>query len=426
MRVVVGISGGIAAYKAALAIRELVRAGHDVHVVPTASALRFIGRPTLEALSRNPVTDEIFDDVASVRHVALGQRADLIIVLPATANTIAKLAHGLADDLLGTTVLASRAPLVIAPAMHTEMWEQPAVQANVALLAERGATIVGPVAGQLTGEDSGMGRMAEPADVVAAALAVGRPSQTVGGHAAAGQAAEGQGADASPQTRGSLTGRTVVVSAGGTREPIDPVRFLGNRSSGAMGVALAAAARDAGASVTLVGANLHVVAPEGVALVEVETTAQLQAAMEEHADADVVVMAAAVADYRVDGTSDAKRTKEEWGSSPTLTLVQNPDILAGLAQRERGNLVVGFAAETEPDDAALIERGRAKLARKGADLLVVNRVGHDEGFGDVTTAVTVLDASGIVTAARGDKASVARDIMAAIAGRVAPHDGGAQ
>lgn len=413
MRVVVGISGGIAAYKAALAIRELVRAGHDVHVVPTASALRFIGRPTLEALSRNPVTDEVFDDVASVRHVALGQRADLIIVLPATANTIAKLAHGLADDLLGTTVLASRAPLVIAPAMHTEMWEQPAVRANVALLAERGVTIVGPVAGQLTGEDSGMGRMAEPADVVAAALALVT-------------ATEAQGADASPLSRGSLTGRTVVVSAGGTREPIDPVRFLGNRSSGAMGVALAAAARDAGASVTLVGANLHVAAPEGVLLVEVETTAQLQAAMEEHADADVVVMAAAVADYRVDGTSDAKRTKEEWGSSPMLTLVQNPDILAGLAQRERGNLVVGFAAETEPDDAALLERGRAKLARKGADLLVVNRVGHHEGFGDVTTAVTVLDASGIVTAARGDKASVAHDIMAAIVGRVAPHDGGAQ
>ncbi|GEK80517.1 bifunctional phosphopantothenoylcysteine decarboxylase/phosphopantothenate--cysteine ligase CoaBC [Agrococcus baldri] len=402
MRVVVGISGGIAAYKAALAIRELVLAGHDVHVVPTASALRFIGRPTLEALSRNPVTDEVFDDVASVRHVALGQRADLIVVLPATANTIAKLAHGLADDLLGTTILASRAPLVLAPAMHTEMWEQAAVQANVRLLAERGATIVGPVAGQLTGADSGLGRMAEPADVVAAALAL------VADPAAPGAA----GTDA-------LAGRSVVISAGGTREPIDPVRFLGNRSSGAMGVALAEAARDAGAAVTLVGANLHVPAPDGVALVEVETTAQLAEAMEAHAPADVLVMAAAVADYRVDGVSDGKRSKEEWGEAPTLTLTQNPDILAGLAQRARQNLVVGFAAETEADDTALIHRGRAKLARKGADLLVVNRVGHDEGFGSVATRVSVLDASGVIAEAHGAKASVAREIIEVIATRIA-------
>jgi phosphopantothenoylcysteine decarboxylase / phosphopantothenate---cysteine ligase len=408
MRVVVGISGGIAAYKAALAIRELVKGGHDVHVVPTASALRFIGRPTLEALSRNPVTDEVFDDVASVRHVALGQQADLIVVLPATANTIAKLALGLADDLLGTTVLASRAPLVIAPAMHTEMWEQPAVQANVATLAARGATIVGPVAGQLTGDDSGLGRMAEPADVVAAALAVVAQ-------------APAERADAAP-----LAGRTLVVSAGGTREPIDPVRFLGNRSSGAMGVALAEAARDAGAAVTLVGANLHVPAPDGVALVEVETTAQLAEAMEAHADADVVVMAAAVADYRVDGVPDGKRSKEEWGSQPTLTLTENPDILAGLAHRARRNLVVGFAAETEPDDTALIHRGRAKLARKGADLLVVNRVGHAEGFGDVTTRVSVLDASGVIAESAGPKPSVARDIIDAIAEHLAPREEGAE
>ncbi|WP_072313581.1 bifunctional phosphopantothenoylcysteine decarboxylase/phosphopantothenate--cysteine ligase CoaBC [Agrococcus sp. Marseille-P2731] len=406
MRVVVGISGGIAAYKAALAIRELVQAGHDVHVVPTASALRFIGRPTLEALSRNPVTDEVFDDVASVRHVALGQQADLIIVLPATANTLAKLAHGLADDLLGTTILASRAPLVLAPAMHTEMWEQPAVQANVATLVSRGVTLVGPVAGQLTGADSGMGRMAEPHEVVSAALAL-----VDGGASQQGTAA-----------RGALAGRTVVVSAGGTREPIDPVRFLGNRSSGAMGVAVATAARDAGAAVTLVGANLDVPVPTGVEHVSVETTAQLAQAMQALADADVVVMAAAVADYRVDEVSAGKRTKESWGETPTLQLALNPDILAQLAQRERTNLVVGFAAETEADDAALLERGRAKLARKGADLLVLNRVGHTEGFGDVRTAVRVLDASGIVAESRGDKVSVARDIIDAIAARLAAHD----
>lgn len=395
MRVVVGISGGIAAYKAALAIRELVRAGHDVHAVPTASALRFIGRPTLEALSRNPVTDEVFDDVAAVRHVALGQSADLIVILPATANTLAKLATGLADDLLGTTVLASRAPLVIAPAMHTEMWEQPAVQANVRILAERGATIVGPVAGALTGSDEGFGRMAEPADVVAAALeAVGRRS-------------------------GALAGRSVVVSAGGTREPIDPVRFLGNRSSGAMGVALASAARAAGATVTLVGANLHVPAPAGVELVEVETTAQLRAAMLERAGADVVVMAAAVADYRVRGASDEKRSKESWGESPTIELELNPDILAELAGLPRDGLLVGFGAETEADDAALLERGRAKLARKGADLLVLNRVGHDEGFGPVETRVRVLDADGVVADASGQKASVARAIIECVAERLA-------
>ena len=411
MRVVVGISGGIAAYKAALAIRELVQAGHDVHVVPTASALRFIGRPTLEALSRNPVTDEIFDDVAAVRHVALGQQADLIVVLPATANTIAKLAHGLADDLLGTTILASRAPLVIAPAMHTEMWEQPAVQANVATLVERGVTLVGPVAGQLTGADSGMGRMAESAEVVAAALAL--------------VAGQGTAAAAAPGTE-ALAGRTLVVSAGGTREPIDPVRFLGNRSSGAMGVAIAEAARDAGAAVTLVGANLHVPAPDGVALVEVETTAQLAEAMEAHAGADVLVMAAAVADYRVDDIADGKRSKESWGETPTLTLTQNPDILAGLAHRERTNLVIGFAAETEADDIALIHRGRAKLARKGADLLVVNRVGHDEGFGNVTTRVSVLDASGVIAERAGDKPSVARAIIDTVAQQLAARSASTQ
>ncbi|WP_405216312.1 bifunctional phosphopantothenoylcysteine decarboxylase/phosphopantothenate--cysteine ligase CoaBC [Agrococcus sp. Ld7] len=401
MRVVVGISGGIAAYKAALAIRELVQAGHDVHVVPTASALRFIGRPTLEALSRNPVTDEVFDDVAAVRHVALGQQADLIVVLPATANTIAKLALGLADDLLGTTILASRAPLVIAPAMHTEMWDQAAVQANVATLRGRGTIVVGPVAGQLTGTDSGMGRMAEPHDVVAAAVAV-----------VAGRIADGP-----------LARRRVVVSAGGTREPIDPVRFLGNRSSGAMGVAVATAARDAGAAVTLVGANLDVAVPDGVELVAVETTAQLAAAMEAHASADVVVMAAAVADYRVADVSDGKRSKEEWGAEPTLQLTENPDILAGLAQRDRTNLVVGFAAETEDDDAALLERGRAKLARKGADLLVLNRVGHETGFGDVGTHIRVLDASGVIAEATGQKASVAREIVDQVAQRLAARTG---
>ncbi|RII89468.1 bifunctional phosphopantothenoylcysteine decarboxylase/phosphopantothenate--cysteine ligase CoaBC, partial [Clavibacter californiensis] len=234
MMVVVGITGGIAAYKAVGVVRGLVLLGHDVHVVPTEAALRFVGKPTLEAVSRNPVTSDLYDGVSEVRHVALGQKADLIVVAPATAHTLATMALGLSDDLLGTTILASRAPLVVAPAMHTEMWQHPATQANAALLRSRGATLVGPTSGRLTGTDSGPGRMAEVEDVLAAALAAVRP----GGR--------------------DLEGRRVLVSAGGTREPLDPVRFLGNRSSGRQGVALAVAARDRGADVVLVAAHLEV------------------------------------------------------------------------------------------------------------------------------------------------------------------------
>ena len=387
MRVVVGISGGIAAYKAASVIRLLVKAGHDVHAVPTSAALRFVGTPTLEALSRNPVSADIFDDVEQVRHVALGQSADLIIIAPATANTIAKLATGLADDLLGTTVLASTAPLVIAPAMHTEMWQQPATQHNVSVLASRGVTIVGPDSGELTGTDIGPGRMSEPEAIVAAALDATRPSD------------------------GRLAGKTVVVSAGGTREPIDPVRFIGNRSTGAMGVSLAVAAAELGADVTLVGANLEVTVPSGVEFVTVETADQLRTAMLERADADAIIMAAAVSDYRVVDPTNEKRKKETWGSEPTLRLAENPDILAELSSVASGT-VVGFAAETETDRAALLEAGKAKLARKGSDFLVLNSVAEGAGFGDIDTAVAVIAAGGTVVAeAAGDKMSVARAII---------------
>lgn len=387
MRVVVGISGGIAAYKAASVIRLLVKAGHDVHAVPTSAALRFVGTPTLEALSRNPVSADIFDDVEQVRHVALGQSADLIIIAPATANTIAKLATGLADDLLGTTVLASTAPLVIAPAMHTEMWQQPATQHNVSVLASRGVTIVGPDSGELTGTDIGPGRMSEPEAIVAAALDATRPSD------------------------GRLDGKTVVVSAGGTREPIDPVRFIGNRSTGAMGVSLAVAAAELGADVTLVGANLEVTVPSGVESVTVETADQLRTAMLERADADAIIMAAAVSDYRVVDPTNEKRKKETWGSEPTLRLAENPDILAELSSVASGT-VVGFAAETETDRAALLEAGKAKLARKGSDFLVLNSVAEGAGFGDIDTAVAVIAAGGTVVAeAAGDKMSVARAII---------------
>ncbi|MDO4034898.1 bifunctional phosphopantothenoylcysteine decarboxylase/phosphopantothenate--cysteine ligase CoaBC [Clavibacter michiganensis] len=396
MMVVVGITGGIAAYKAVGVVRGLVLLGHDVHVVPTEAALRFVGKPTLEAVSRNPVTSDLYDGVSEVRHVALGQKADLIVVAPATAHTLATMALGLSDDLLGTTILASRAPLVVAPAMHTEMWQHPATQANAALLRSRGATLVGPTSGRLTGTDSGPGRMAEVEDVIAAALAAVRP----GGR--------------------DLAGRRVVVSAGGTREPLDPVRFLGNRSSGRQGVALAVAARDRGADVVLVAAHLEVPAPSGVRVVPVSTALEMSDAMASEADdADVVIMAAAVADYRPVAVSAGKIKKEEAGDALSVELVRNPDILQRLASdaavpRADGTrrLVVGFAAETEEDPAELLRIGRAKLARKGCDLLVLNRVGWAEGFATEGNTITVLGRSGDTLAeASGSKEQVAHRIL---------------
>ncbi|WP_086513581.1 bifunctional phosphopantothenoylcysteine decarboxylase/phosphopantothenate--cysteine ligase CoaBC [Clavibacter michiganensis] len=396
MMVVVGITGGIAAYKAVGVVRGLVLLGHDVHVVPTEAALRFVGKPTLEAVSRNPVTSDLYDGVSEVRHVALGQKADLIVVAPATAHTLAAMALGLSDDLLGTTILASRAPLVVAPAMHTEMWQHPATQANAALLRSRGATLVGPTSGRLTGTDSGPGRMAEVEDVIAAALAAVRP----GGR--------------------DLEGRRIVVSAGGTREPLDPVRFLGNRSSGRQGVALAAAARDRGAEVTLVAAHLEVPAPTGVRVVPVSTALELSDAMVREADgADVVIMAAAVADYRPVAVSPGKIRKEEAGDALSVELVRNPDVLQRLAAdaaapRADGTrrLVVGFAAETEEDPVERLRIGRAKVARKGCDLLVLNRVGWSQGFAAEDNAITVLDRSGdTLVEASGSKEQVAHRIL---------------
>ncbi|AMB58360.1 bifunctional phosphopantothenoylcysteine decarboxylase/phosphopantothenate--cysteine ligase CoaBC [Microterricola viridarii] len=400
LTIVVGISGGIAAYKAVNVVRAFVLAGHSVHVVATDAALRFVGRPTLEAISRNPVHSELYEGVAEVRHVAIGQSADLIVIAPATANTIAKLAVGLADDLLGNTVLASTAPLVIAPAMHTEMWQNPATVANIATLRSRGVTVVGPAVGQLTGADSGPGRLEDPDTIVRAALAAyesARPAQL------------------------DLAGRRVVVTAGGTREPLDPVRFLGNRSSGRQGVALAEAAAARGADVVLIAAHLEIAAPAGIELREVSTALQLQeAAALASADADIVIMAAAVADYRPVEVSEGKIKKDERGDSMTLELVRNPDILAGLAAAKKpGQVVVGFAAETEPDKAAQLELGRRKIARKGADLLVLNRVGWTEGFATERNEITVLDhAADIVLEAAGSKLSVAHRILDVIAERL--------
>ena len=396
----VGVTGGIAAYKTVQIVRLLVKAGHEVHVIPTEDALRFVGLPTWEAISRHPVTTSVHDDVARVRHVALGQAADLVIVAPATANTLAKMTAGLADDLLGTTLLATTAPVVLAPAMHTEMWRHASTVHNIATLRERGVIVVGPADGELTGGDSGPGRMSEPEAILDVALA----------------AAEGGAGD--------LRGLRVVVSAGGTREPIDPVRYIGNRSSGRQGVAVALTAAERGADVVLVAAHVDdgvlaaASARAGVRVVRAGTAAELGRAVDaEAADADVVVMAAAVADYRVAEVSPLKRSKE---SAPvggiTLDLIENDDILAGLVRRRHeGQTIVGFAAETPGDGETLLDRGRRKAARKGADLLAVNEVGWSKGFEAADNAVTIISTDGdVVGARRGSKEDVADALWDAV------------
>ncbi|MFO7690843.1 MAG: bifunctional phosphopantothenoylcysteine decarboxylase/phosphopantothenate--cysteine ligase CoaBC [Cryobacterium sp.] len=396
--IVVGITGGIAAYKAVSVVRAFVLHGHTVHVIATPSALRFIGAPTLEAISRNPVQTDLFDGVAEVRHVAIGQSADAIVIVPATANSIAKIAAGLADDLLGTTILASTAPLVIAPAMHTEMWNNAATTANLATLRSRGVHIVGPGVGRLTGTDVGPGRLEEPDTIVAAVYAVLQEHEESGHEP-------------------DWAGRHVLISAGGTREPLDPVRFLGNRSSGRQGVSLADAALARGARVTLVAAHLEVPAPAGVDLISVSSAAEMLQALQSHSPAaDVVIMAAAVADYRPSTVQGTKIKKDDAGDTLTLSLVKNPDILAGLtAARPAGQIIVGFAAETETDAEEFLALGRAKIIRKGCDLLVLNRVGWTEGFVTEGNTITVLDRSGaIVTEASGTKMSVAAAILEVI------------
>ncbi|QYF74956.1 bifunctional phosphopantothenoylcysteine decarboxylase/phosphopantothenate--cysteine ligase CoaBC [Cryobacterium sp. PAMC25264] len=404
--IVVGITGGIAAYKAVNVVRAFVLLGDDVHVVATEAALRFVGKPTLEAISRNTVHTDLYEGVAEVRHVAIGQSADLIVIAPATAHSIAKIALGLADDLLGNTILASTAPLVIAPAMHTEMWNNPATVANVDTLRERGVTIVGPGTGRLTGSDSGPGRMEEPETIVAAALAA----------LEARTSSRSTGSDVELPVQ-DLAGRRVLISAGGTREPLDPVRFLGNRSSGRQGIALAQAALSRGATVTLVAAHLEVAVPEGIRVRTVSSTLDLQRAMQDAAaSADLIVMAAAVADYRPAEVRADKIKKDSTGERLSLDLVRNPDVLAGLVvDRRPGQVIVGFAAETEPDDALRRELGRSKIQRKGADLLVLNRVGWTEGFATEGNAIEVLNGAGdIVMEASGTKLSVAHRILDSI------------
>ena len=375
-RVVLGVTGGIAAYKAVELLRRLTESGHDVRVVPTAAALQFVGAPTWAALSGAPVTTSTWDDVHEVPHVRIGQGADLVVVAPATADLLAKAAHGLADDLLTSTLLTARCPVVLAPAMHTEMWEHPATRANVALLRERGVLVVEPAVGRLTGADSGKGRLPDPDELFRVCTSV--------------------------LTRGAapadLAGRRVVVSAGGTREHLDPVRYLGNRSSGRQGHALARTALARGAEVVLVTAStLPDVA--GAKVLRVRSAQELHdAVLAEATGADAVVMAAAVADYRPVERSTVKRKKT---GTLTLELVENPDVLAELGRRRSaGQVLVGFAAETGDDDGSVLEHGRAKLARKGCDLLVVNEVGepgHPTGFEVDENAAVVLGSDGSAT-----------------------------
>ena len=405
MRIVLGVAGGIAAYKAALLLRLFREAGHDVRVVPTAAALKFVGQATWEALSGQPATPHVFDDVTEVAHVRIGQTADLVVVAPATADLIARAAAGLCNDLLTATLLTARCPVLLAPAMHTEMWEHPATQANVATLRSSGVHILEPASGRLTGSDSGPGRLPEPAEIAEAALALVE------------EPVDGAGSESR-----DLTGRHVVISAGGTREPVDPVRFLGNRSTGRQGVALARTALARGARVTIVAAHVEVAIPAGITVVPVGTALELRAAVRRAAaDADVVVMAAAVADYRPESPADHKLKKADDGAQRTIALVENPDILAELASARlrAGQVVVGFAAETGDPVASVLQHGRAKALRKGADLLVVNEVGGGRGFGSTENSVAILDAAGnVLSEAAGTKDAVSELIWDLVAARL--------
>lgn len=397
-----GVGGGIAAYKVCELLRRLTESGHDVRVVPTDAALEFVGAATWEALSGHSVRSGVFEDAHEVPHVRLGREADLVVVAPATANLLARTASGIADDLLTNTLLTARCPMVFAPAMHTEMWEHPATVTNVATLRERGAVVMEPDVGRLTGADSGKGRLPEPErifDLVRLVLKRG---------------VDGLIPD--------LAGRHVVISAGGTREYLDPVRFIGNRSSGRQGFALASTAVARGATVTVVAAHVAESPPAGADVVRVDTTEELREQMLGAAvDADAVVMAAAPADFRPATESRVKIKRSTDGSAPTIELSQNPDILAELVASRSGKepVIVGFAAETGDETAGVLEHGRAKLARKGCDFLVVNDVSAGKVFGQPVSEAHILgaDGSGVLVPA-GPKEDVADAIWDAVAARL--------
>lgn len=407
--VVLGVGGGIAAYKSAEILRLLTEAGHDVRVIPTQAALNFVGAATWEALSGKPATADVFDQVHDVPHVRIGQSADLVVVAPATADLLAKAAHGLADDLLTNTLLTARCPVVLVPAMHTEMWEHLATRANVSTLRSRGVIVIEPAVGRLTGADSGKGRLPDASQIFGLACDLLRS----GGRRTA-----------------DLRGLRVVVSAGGTREYLDPVRFLGNRSSGRQGLAIAEAAVARGAQVLLVAANVSIEPPAGVDVVRVDTTAELRDQMvKASAEADVVVMAAAPADFRPAKPASSKIKKSADGRAPDIELVENPDILRELVASRVSDppqvgdtpapLIVGFAAETGDDNASVIEHARAKLERKGCDYLVVNDVSEGRAFEQPDNEVIILGNDGSVTdIPHGPKIAVGHAIWDLAAQRV--------
>ena len=408
MRVIIGIGGGLAAYKAAMLLRLFSKAGHEVVAIPTEAALKFIGRPTLEALSGNPVSVDVFDRVPEVNHVRQAEKADAVVIAPATADLMARLASGRADDLLSATVLTTYAPVILAPAMHTQMWEHPATRSNVKTLRGFGYHIIEPAVGRLTGPDSGIGRLPEPDDIFAQA-----------------QAILGWDVDEAAPADVPLSGRRVVVTAGGTREDLDPVRFLGNRSSGKQGFALASAAKQLGASVHLIAAHVEVELPTGLDTVtRVSSARELrEATLVAAQGADVVIMAAAVADFRPADYADFKIKKtDDPGQDPVIHLVRNPDILRELvehrsANRETGpQLIVGFAAETGDESSSPLDYGRAKLARKGCDYLAVNTVSATQGFGTEVNTLTILSDNGVEPlVTQGTKYEVSEDLLRHVA-----------
>jgi phosphopantothenoylcysteine decarboxylase/phosphopantothenate--cysteine ligase len=387
MHVVVGVTGGIAAYKASNIIRLLTEAGHSVKVIPTQNALRFIGATTLEALSHNSVDPDLYTDVDSVKHVELGQQADLFIIAPATAAFIARYANGLADDLLLNTLLVTKAPVLVAPAMHTEMWLHASTKQNVETLRSRGVNVIEPATGRLTGSDTGVGRLAEPEEIVSAALSL--------------------------TSKQDLQGINVLVTAGGTREPIDPVRFIGNRSSGKQGFAIARAANERGANVTLISANSAEQASVSKHI-RVSTAAELRdAVFAEAANNSLVVMCAAVADYRVAQVSEQKLKKAELGDKHMLELVQNPDILHEISAKRAGatKVIVGFAAETAPDSAALEKLAHHKLEAKGCDVIVANNVAAGAVFDAENNEVLIVTEAGRTVGVAGAKSAVANQLL---------------
>lgn len=444
MRIIVGMGGGIAAYKAAMLLRLFAKNGDEVIAMPTLNATKFVGVPTLEALSGNPVSTDVFERVPEVNHVRQAEQADAVVIAPATADLLARLAAGRADDLLSATVLTTHAPVILAPAMHTQMWENPATRANVQTLCSWGYHVIEPAIGRLTGPDSGPGRMPEPEDIFRLAQEViarfpkrsthpvytpgYAPTQplyadteqeraaaarlaTLGSVSIEGMSIDGNGGPEAvesaarevPAASGPLAGRTVVITAGGTREPLDPVRYLGNRSTGKQGVALAEAARDLGAHVHLIAANIEVPAPEGVRVTRVERALELrEVVLEASASADVLVMSAAVADFRPAEFAEFKIKKSaDSEDAPVINLVRNPDILREVvvrrAQAREGGqtcmgpqIIVGFAAETGSAEKTPLELGREKMQRKGADFLAVNTVGVNLGFGTDENTITLL------------------------------------